>query len=221
MRVSGETIYRTLFVQTRGALKRELLAHLRSGRMMRRSRRASTSGQQRGRIKDAVSIRKRPPEAEDRAVPGHWEGDLICGARNTHVVTLVERSSRSVMLVRVRGKDALSVVGALSDQIQQLPRATIETLTWDRGTEMADHKRFTIATDVKVYLCDPKSPWQRDTSENTNRLLRQYLPKGADLSAHSQHDLDAIALKLNSRPRKTLAYRTPVDTLAEAVAPTG
>jgi IS30 family transposase len=188
---------------------------------MRRSRRASTSGQQRGRIKDAVSIRERPPEVEDRAVPGHWEGDLICGARNTHVATLVERSSRFVMLVRVKGKDTESVVEALSNQIQQLPEAMIDTLTWDRGTEMADHKKFTIATDVKVYFCDPKSPWQRGTNENTNRLLRQYLPKGTDLSAPSQHDLDAIALKLNTRPRKTLAYRTPADTLAEAVALTG
>lgn len=218
MRVSGETIYRSLFVQARGALKRELLAHPRSGRTMRRSRSASTSGQQRGRIKDAISIRERPPEVEDRAVPGHWEGDLICGAHNTHIATLVERSSRFVMLVRVRGKDTESVVGALSNQIQQLPKAMMDTLTWDRGTEMAEHKKFAIATDVEVYFRDPKSPWQRGTSENTNRLLRQYLPKGTDLSAHSQHDLDAIALKLNSRPRKTLAYRTPTDTLAATVA---
>ncbi|MCA1728922.1 MAG: IS30 family transposase [Actinobacteria bacterium] len=218
MRVSGETIYRTLFVQARGALKRELLAHLRSGRMMRKSRRASTAGQQRGQIKEAVSIRERPPEAEDRAVPGHWEGDLLSGSRNTHVATLVERSSRFVMLVRVGGKDTESVVAALREQIQQLPAAMMETLTWDRGTEMASHKKFTVATDVKVYFCDPKSPWQRATSENTNRLLRQYLPRKSDLSGHSQHDLDAIALKLNSRPRKTLAYRTPAATLAEAVA---
>jgi IS30 family transposase len=218
MRVSHETIYRTLFVQAKGALKKELLAHLRSGRMMRRSRYASTSGQQRGQIKDAISIRKRPPEAEDRAVPGHWEGDLIAGARNTHVATLVERSSRFVMVVRQRGKDTESVVEALSNQIRRLPEAMMETLTWDRGTEMADHKKFTIATDVKVYFCDPKSPWQRGTNENTNRLLRQYLPKGSDLSTHSQKDLDAIALKLNTRPRKTLAYRTPADTLASTVA---
>jgi IS30 family transposase len=221
MRVSGETIYRTLFVQARGALKRELLTHLRSGRMMRKSRRASTAGQQRGQIKEAVSIRERPPEAEDRAVPGHWEGDLLSGARNTHVATLVERSSRFVMLVRVGGKDTESVVAALREQIQRLPAAMMETLTWDRGTEMASHKKFTVVTDVKVYFCDPKSPWQRATSENTNRLLRQYLPRKSDLSEHSQHDLDAIALKLNSRPRKTLAYRTPAATLAEAVALTG
>jgi IS30 family transposase len=221
MRVSAETIYRTLFVQARGALKKELLAHLRSGRTMRKSRYSSTSGQQRGRIKDAISIRERPPEAEDRAVPGHWEGDLLAGAANTHVATLVERSSRFVMVVRVKGKDTESVVEALSNQIRRLPEAMMETLTWDRGTEMADHKKFTIATDVAVYFCDPKSPWQRGTNENTNRLLRQYLPKGSDLSVHSQKDLDTIALKLNSRPRKTLAYRTPADTLAEAVALTG
>ena len=221
MRVSHETIYRTLFVQSRGALKRELLAHLRSRRMMRRARCASTTGQQRGQIKDAVSIRERPPEAEDRAVPGHWEGDLLAGGRNTHIATLVERSSRFVMLVRVGGKDTGSVVEALSDQIRRLPEAMMESITWDRGTEMADHKGFTVATDVAVYFCDPKSPWQRGTSENTNRLLRQYLPKKSDLSAHSQHDLDAIALKLNTRPRKTLAYRTPAATLAQTVALTG
>jgi len=221
MHVSHETIYRTLFVQTRGALKKELLAHLRSRRMMRRARCASTSGQQRGQIKDAVSIRERPPEAEDRAVPGHWEGDLLAGSRNTHVATLVERSSRFVMLVRVGGKDTESVVEALSDQIRRLPEAMMETLTWDRGTEMADHKGFTVASDVAVYFCDPKSPWQRGTSENTNRLLRQYLPKKSDLSAHSQYDLDLIALKLNTRPRKTLTYRTPAATLAKTVALTG
>jgi IS30 family transposase len=188
---------------------------------MRRSRRASTSGQRRGQIKDAVSIRERPAEIEDRAVPGHWEGDLLAGRRNTHVATLVERSSRFVMLVPVRGKDTESVVEALSDQIQQLPDAMMATLTWDRGTEMADHKKFTLATDVMVYFCDPKSPWQRGTNENTNRLLRQYLPKGTDLSAQSQEDLDDIALKLNTRPRKTLGYRTPADTLASTVALTG
>lgn len=218
MRISHETIYLTLFVQTRGVLKRELLAHLRSRRMMRRGRHASTSGQPRGQIKEAVSIRERPPEAEDRAVPGHWEGDLIAGSRNTHVATLVERSSRFVMLVRVGGKDTESVVAALGEQIRRLPKTMMDTLTWDRGTEMAAHKRFTVATDVAVYFCDPKSPWQRATSENTNRLLRQYLPRKTDLSVHSQHDLDLIALKLNSRPRKTLGYDTPAATLAKTVA---
>jgi IS30 family transposase len=218
MRVSHETIYRTLFVQARGALKRELLAHLRSGRMMRKGRHASTAGQRRGQIKEAVSIRERPPEAEDRAVPGHWEGDLIAGSRNTHVATLVERSSRFVMLVRVSGKDTESVVAALSEQIRRLPRTMIDTLTWDRGTEMAAHKQFTVATDVAVYFCDPKSPWQRGTNENTNRLLRQYLPRKSDLSVYGQHDLDLIALKLNTRPRKTLGYSTPAATLNETVA---
>ncbi len=221
MYVSHETIYRTLFVQSRGALKRELLAHLRSGRMMRKGRHASTRGQPRGQIKEAVSIRERPPEAEDRAVPGHWEGDLIAGSRNTHVATLVERSSRFVMLVRVGGKDTESVVCALSEQIRTLPTTMIDTLTWDRGTEMAAHKKFTVATDVSVYFCDPKSPWQRATSENTNRLLRQYLPRKTDLSVYNQHDLDLIALKLNTRPRKTLGYGTPAATLAKTVALTG
>ncbi len=220
MRVSHETIYRTLFVQARGALKRELLAHLRSGRTMRKGRHASTAGQPRGQIKDAVSIRERPPEAEDRAVPGHWEGDLLSGSHNTHVATLVERSSRFVMLVRVSGKDTETVVAALGEQIRRLPRAMIDTLTWDRGPEMAAHKNFTVATDVRVYFCDPKSPWQRATSENTNRLLRQYLPRKSDLSVYGQHDLDLIALKLNTRPRKTLAYRTPAAILAQTVAPT-
>jgi IS30 family transposase len=221
MHISHETIYRTLFVQARGALKRELLAHLRSRRLMRKGRRASTRGQPRGQIKDAVSIRQRPPEVEDRAVPGHWEGDLVAGSRNTHVATLVERSARFMMLVRVGGKDTESVVAALSEQIRRLPKAMIDTLTWNRGPEMAAHKKFTVATDVSVYFCDPKSPWQRGTSENTNRLLRQYLPRRTDLSVYDQADLDLIALKLNTRPRKTLGYDTPAATLAEAVALTG
>jgi len=218
MRISHETIYRTLFVQARGALKRELLVHLRSRRMMRKGRHASTSGQPRGQIKEAVSIRERPPEAEDRAVPGHWEGDLLAGSRNTHIATLVERSSRFVMLVRVKGKDTESVVAALGEQIRRLPKTTMDTLTWDRGPEMAAHKKFTVATDVSVYFCDPKSPWQRGTSENTNGLLRQYLPRKTDLSVYDQDDLDLIALKLNSRPRKTLGYDTPAATLARTVA---
>jgi IS30 family transposase len=221
MHISHETIYRTLFVQARGALKRELLAHLRSKRMMRKGRHASTSGQPRGQIKEAVSIRERPPEVEDRAVPGHWEGDLLSGSGNTHIATLVERSSRFVMLVRVGGKDTETVVAALSEQTRRLPKNMMATLTWDRGPEMAAHKSFTVATDVSVYFCDPKSPWQRGTSENTNRLLRQYLPRKTDLSVHSQADLDLIALKLNTRPRKTLGYSTPAATLAEAVALTG
>src|SRR5215211_6094110 len=221
LRISHETIYRTLFVQARGALKRELLAHLRSRRMMRKGRHASTAGQPRGQIKEAVSIRERPPEAEDRAVPGHWEGDLLAGSRNTHLATLVERSSRFVMLVRVGGKDTESVVCALSEQVRRLPRTMMDTLTWDRGPEMAAHKNFSVATDVSVYFCDPRSPWQRGTSENSNRLLRQYLPRRTDLSVYSQHDLDLIALKLNTRPRKTLGYSTPAATLAKTVALTG
>ena len=221
MRISHETIYRTLFVQARGALKRELLAQLRSRRMMRKGCHASTRGQPRGQIKEAVSIRERPPEAEDRAVPGHWEGDLLAGSRNTHLATLVERSSRFVMLVRVKGKDTESVVGALGEQIRRLPRTMMASLTWDRGPEMAAHKSFTVATDVTVYFCDPKSPWQRGTSENTNRLLRQYLPRRTDLSVYDQDDLDLIALKLNTRPRKTLGYATPAATLAKTVALTG
>jgi IS30 family transposase len=169
----------------------------------------------------ASTIRERPPEAEERAVPGHWEGDLLAGSRNTHLATLVERSSRFVLLVRVSGKDTESVVAALSEQIRRLPRTMIDTLTWDRGTEMAAHKSFTVATDVEVYFCDPKSPWQRATSENTNRLLRQYLPRKTDLSVYGPKDLDLIALKLNTRPRKTLGYSTPAVTLARTVALTG
>jgi IS30 family transposase len=221
MYVSAETIYRTLFVQARGALKRELLAHLRSRRLMRRGRHASTRGQPRGQIKEAISIRERPQEVEDRAVPGHWEGDLLSGSRNTHIATLVERSSRFVMLVQVRGKDTESVVCALGKQIRRLPSTMMATLTWDRGPEMAAHKKFTVATDVAVYFCDPKSPWQRGTSENTNRLLRQYLPRKTDLSVYDQADLDLIALKLNTRPRKSLGYSTPAATLARTVALTG
>lgn len=165
-----------------------------------------------------MSIRERPPEAEDRAIPGPWEGDLISGAKNTHLATLVERHSRYVMLVKLNGKDTSSVVSALSQQVQQLPVGLMASLTWDRGPEMASHKRLTVATDVKVYFCDPQSPWQRGTSENTNRLLRQYFPKGTDLSNYSQQELDAVALKLNQRPRKTLGFLTPADTLWANVA---
>jgi IS30 family transposase len=220
MRVSHETIYLTLFVQTRGALKRELVAHLRRGRSVRRPRGARRSNRGQGQIVDAVSIRERPPEAEDRAIPGHWEGDLLTGAANSHIATLVERRSRFVMLVAVEGKDTRSVTSALSKQICQLPQQLRRSLTWDRGHEMAEHARFTVATDVKVYFCDPQSPWQRGTNENTNGLLRQYLPKGTDLSGHSQRQLDTIAAKLNSRPRKTLAFKTPAATLEAIVAPT-
>ena len=222
MRVSAETIYRSLFIQARGVLKRELQAHLRSRRTMRRSKKASTHGQPgRGDIADAVSIRERPAEAADRAVPGHWEGDLLAGSKNSHVATLVERRSRFTMLVKVDGKDTQTVVGALRRRVRRLPKELRATLTWDRGKELADHKRFTIATDVQVYFCDPHSPWQRGTNENTNGLLRQYLPKGSDLSRSSQADLNAIARRLNTRPRKTLGYRTPAAILERDVALTG
>jgi len=221
MQVSHETIYRSLFVQARGVLKRELLKHLRSRRITRRSKKATTKGQPRGQIIDGVSIRERPAEVEDRAVPGHWEGDLIAGSENTHVATLVERHSRFTMLVKVPGKDTASVVPALSREIRRLPSELRQTLTWDRGTEMAAHKDFTVATDVQVYFCDPQSPWQRGTNENTNRLLRQYLPKGTDLSAHSQSELNRIARRLNQRPRKTLDFHTPAARLSGAVAPIG
>ena len=221
LRVSHETIYKSLFIQARGVLKKELLAGLRSKRLMRRARTATRHGQPRGQIVDAVSIRQRPAEIEDRAVPGHWEGDLLSGGKNTHIATLVERHSRFLMLVHVAGKDSDSVVRALTRQVQQLPQGLMSSLTWDRGMELAEHKRFTIATDALVYFCDPRSPWQRGSNENTNGLLRQYFPKGADLSGYSQADLDAVALKLNTRPRKTLGFRTPGATLAIAVAPTG
>ena len=220
LRVSHETIYRSLFIQARGALKQELLQHLRSQRRIRRSRHASVHGHAQGRIVDAISIRERPAEVEDRAVPGHWEGDLLRGAGNSHVATLVERHSRFVMLVKTPGKDTATVVAALSQHVLQLPPALRLSLTWDRGLEMAQHKDFTVATDVKVYFCDPQSPWQRGSNENTNGLLRQYLPKKTDLSSFSQEELDAIALRLNQRPRKTLGFKTPADKLQASVAST-
>jgi IS30 family transposase len=218
MQISHETIYRSLFIQARGVLKKELVRHLRTRRMMRRSKKASTRGQPRGQIVDAISIRERPPEIEDRAVPGHWEGDLLAGSSNTHIATLVERKSRFTMLVKVAGKDTETVVRALTRQVRRLPAELRKSLTWDRGMEMAAHKEFAIATDVQVYFCDPQSPWQRGTNENTNRLLRQYFPKGTDLSACKQADLNRIALRLNQRPRKTLDFRLPAEVLNESVA---
>jgi IS30 family transposase len=217
MRVSHETIYLSLFVQARGALQRELVAHLRRTRAIRRPRAAKRVNRGQGQIVDAVSIRERPAEADDRAIPGHWEGDLLAGGANTHIATLVERHSRFVMLVAVDGKDTRSVTSALSRHVCRLPEQLRSSLTWDRGTEMAEHARFTIATDLKVYFCDPQSPWQRGTNENTNGLLRQYLPKSTDLSQLSQPQLDAIAAKLNTRPRKTLAFKTPAATLDAAL----
>lgn len=218
MQVSHETIYRTLFVQARGALKKELLGHLRGKRRLRRSRVAHRDA--RGRIADAVSIRERPAEVEDRAVPGHWEGDLIAGTNYSHIATLVERRSRFVMLVRVPSTDTAVVVAALAKKILKLPATLRRTLTWDNGKEMSQHVRFTVATDVKVYFCDPYSPWQRGTNENTNGLLRQYFPKRTDLSGFSQAQLDKIAQRLNERPRETLGFKTPADWLNASVAST-
>jgi IS30 family transposase len=218
LRVSHETIYRSLFVQARGVLKKELIAHLRSGRRLRRAIRVDTEGERRGRIVDAVSIRQRPADVDDRAVPGHWEGDLLSGSRNSHIVTLVERQSRFTSLIKVQSKETTSVVTALTRQIRKLPTSLRRSLTWDRGHEMAKHNNFTVATNVKVYFCDPHSPWQRGTNENTNRLLRQYFPQGTDLSRYSQSDLDKIALRLNQRPRETLGFQTPAAKLQASVA---
>lgn len=217
MRVSHETIYRSLFIQARGVLKKELTAHLRTQRKMRRSTLAAGKRHTRGHIVDAVSIRERPAEVEDRAVPGHWEGDLIAGSKGSHIATLVERHSRFVMLVKVEAKDTTSVVSALSRQVRRLPARLRKSLTWDRGYELASHKQFTVATDVAVYFCDPRSPWQRGSNENTNGLLRQYFPKGTDLSAHTQAYLNKIALRLNQRPRETLGFITPAEKLDQAL----
>ncbi len=219
MHLSHETIYRTLYVQARGALKQELIGHLRRQQSMRRSG-GVRSGRQ-GQIVDAVSISERPAVVEDRAVPGHWEGDLLVGTPRSRIATLVERRSRYVMLVRVTGRDTRTVVTALTRRVRRLPQGLMQSLTWDRGLEMANHKAFTIATDVKVYFCDPRSPWQRGSNENTNGLLRQYFPKGADLSDVTQRQLDIVARKLNTRPRETLGWKTPAQVLSTTVAMTG
>ena len=220
MWVSHETIYRSLFVQARGALKKELIGHLRSKRRIRRSVHSTDRGIGRGAIADAVSIRHRPAEAEDRAVPGHWEGDLIEGSRGTYIATLVERRSRFVVLVKLSEKRTEAVVDALIKAVRKLPTVLRKSLTWDRGMELADHAKFTVATDVQVYFCDPYSPWQRGSNENTNGLLRQYYPKGKDLSAVSQAQLDAVARKLNTRPRETLQWKTPAHVLNTSVSTT-
>jgi len=219
--VSHETIYRSLFIQARGALKKELLQHLRRTRVMRRSRHHTQKTGTHGRIVDAVSISERPATTEDRALPGHWEGDLLFGSRDSQIATLVERHTRYVMLVKVTGKDTETVINALIKNARKLPQELYKSLTWDRGKEMAAHKRFTLATDIKVYFCDPQSPWQRGTNENTNGLLRQYFPKGNDLSGYSQAKLNAVARKLNERPRKTLDYETPAERFSQSVASTG
>ena len=221
LRVSHETIYRSLFIQARGALKKELVGHLRSKRRIRRSQHSRVFRDSRGQIVDAISIRERPAEVEDRAIPGHWEGDLLSGSRNSHMVTLVERHSRFTTLIKVPSKDTAVVVAALTRHARKLPAALRRSLTWDRGLEMAKHKTFTMATDVKVYFCDPQSPWQRGSNENTNGLLRQYFPRRTDLSGYTQADLDKVALRLNQRPRKTLGFQTPASRLQESVASTG
>ncbi len=217
LQISHEAIYQTLFVQTRGALKKELQYHLRSGRVLRHARTATRKGQTRYRIIDAVSISDRPPVIEDRSVPGHWEGDLLCGARNSQIATLVERTSRFTLLVKVPRRDALTVAKAMSKQIRSLPAKLRKNVTLDRGPEFAAHKKFSVSANVKVYFCDPQSPWQRGTNENTNRLLRQYFPDGMDLSQFSQADLNRVVLRLNQRPRKTLYYKTPASTLHEGL----
>jgi IS30 family transposase len=219
--VSHETIYRSLFIQARGALKKELLQHLRRTRGMRRSRHHTMKTDNHGRITDTVSISERPATVEDRAVPGHWEGDLLFGSKNSQIATLVERQTRYVMLVKVDGKDTETVINALIKHAHKLPHELYQSLTWDRGKEMADHKRFTLATDIKVYFCDPQNPWQRGSNENTNGLLRQYFPKGTDISFYSQAKLNAVARRLNERPRKTLNYETPAERFAQSVASIG
>jgi IS30 family transposase len=219
--VSHETIYRSLFIQARGVLKKELLQYLRTRRTIRRPKHASLKGQGLGQITNAVSIRERPASVEDRAVPGHWEGDLIAGSNNSYIATLVERHTRYVMLAKVSGKDTETVINALVKQARSLPKELYRSLTWDRGSEMADHQRFTLATDIDVYFCDPQSPWQRGSNENTNRLLRQYFPKGTDLSVHSQAKLSAVARQLNERPRKTLEFETPAERFNACVASIG
>jgi transposase, IS30 family len=219
MHVSHETIYRALYVQARGAFKRSLIAHLRRGPGYRRPR--TTTYATRGQIVDAISIAERPPAADRRAIPGHWEGDLLIGKRGTQIVTLVERRSRFVLLIRVPAADSATVVAALARRVQQLPKALRQSLTWDRGKEMAQHAQFTIATDVQVYFCDPQSPWQRGSNENTNGLLRQYFPKGYDLRHVTQQQLDVVARKLNGRPRETLGWKTPAEVLNTAVASIG
>lgn len=220
MRVSAETIYRTLYVQARGVLRQELTAHLRRGQSHRRPR-ARRPTERHGAIVDGMTIRDRPADVAARGVPGHWEGDLLLGGPRSAIATLVERQSRFVLLLKLPSKESARVVDVLIAGAQRIPTELFKSLTWDRGSELAQHQRFTVATDVAVYFCDPRSPWQRGTNENTNGLLRQYFPKGADLSHFSQDELDAIALRLNTRPRETLGFRTPARVFAEAIAQHG
>ena len=221
LQVSHETIYRSLFIQARGALKKELLQHLRRTRPMRRSRHYTQKTDNHGKISNTVSISERPAAVEDRAVPGHWEGDLIIGTNNSQIATLVERHTRYVMLAKIKARDSETVINALIKHAHKLPSELYKSLTWDRGKEMADHQRFTLATDIDVYFCDPRSPWQRGSNENTNGLLRQYFPKGTDLSVHSQAKLNAVARQLNERPRQTLEFETPAERFNQCVASTG
>jgi IS30 family transposase len=218
MQISHETIYKSLFVQARGVLKKELIKHLRSGRRFRYARR-SASGELRGKIRETISIRERPAEAEDRAIPGHWEGDLLFGTKSSQIITLVERHSRYTSLIKVANHKTENVVAALTRHVRKLPKSLRRSLTWDHGKEMSKHASFSVATDVKVYFCDPSSPWQRGTNENTNGLLRQYFPKRTDLSGFTQSQLDTVALRLNQRPRKTLGFKTPADKFRACVAP--
>ncbi len=219
MQVSHETIYKTLFIQTRGALKKELQQCLRSGRAVRRSRTSSLKGL--GSIPDAIPISKRPPDVADRAIPGHWEGDLIQGSKNSYIITFVEHHSRFVMLAKISDNKTITVISALIKQARELPVELYKTLTWDRGAVMTSHTQFTVATYIQVYFCDPQSPWQRGSNENTNRLLRQYFPKGTDLSVHSQQRLNSVARQLNERPRKTLDYESPAERFNQCVASIG
>jgi IS30 family transposase len=218
MQISHETIYKSLFIQARGVLKKELIKHLRTGRRFRYARK-SASEDLRGKIPDTISIRERPAEVEDRAIPGHWEGDLLCGTKSSQIITLVERHSRYTSLIKVADHKTENVVAALTRHARSLPKSLRRSVTWDHGKEMSNHASFSVATDVKVYFCDPSSPWQRGTNENTNGLLRQYFPKGADLSGFTQSQLDNVALRLNQRPRKTLGFQTPADKLRACVAP--
>jgi IS30 family transposase len=218
MQISHETIYKSLFIQARGVLKKELIKHLRTGRRFRYARK-SASEDLRGKIPDTISIRERPAEIEDRAIPGHWEGDLLCGTKSSQIITLVERHSRYTSLIKVADHKTENVMAALTRHARSLPKSLRRSVTWDHGKEMANHVSFSVATDVKVYFCDPSSPWQRGTNENTNGLLRQYFPKGADLSGFTQSQLDRVALRLNQRPRKTLGFKTPADKFRACVAP--
>ena len=219
--MSHETIYRSLFVQARGVLKKQLMLHLRSQRAMRRPGAKKWQGDARGQIKDMVSIKERPASVEDRSVPGHWEGDLLTGPSNSYVATLVERQTRYLMLVKVANKNTQTVISALIRQSRKLPSELKKSLTWDRGKELVDHRKFSLATNIDVYFCDPRSPWQRGSNENTNGLLRQYFPKGTDLSVYSQAHLNKVARQLNERPRKTLGFETPAERFNACVASIG